>query len=363
MGLARRATWPAWAAATVVAVLVLGVLFLRHGASMGMRAAEARAAPVPSGQPVADVFGSCEASVAAEEWTAAVRVCSELYARDPDYPGLADDVATAYVGQGRQRLVEGDDLAAAAADFEDALGYQPGSEEAQRAWQQLYLYQQGDQALGAGDWETAVAQLSADYARAPNYLQSLGERSLEARLFAAWLGWGQAALAADDPTQAASRCEQALALVPADLEAQRCVAAARGPAEAVEAVDETLLTDDLETQTGGEAADGPGDGSYAVEERMAPDAPRAQGTTGAASGGNAGPTSRTSAPPRTSMAPGGGPPQLCCGWPAPERNMLGGPGTSIAPPAGLCAAVYPFDRPTRFSAPPVTCLGRPAPPR
>src|SRR5262249_33753656 len=70
IGLARRATWPAWAAATVVAVLVLGVLYLRHGVPMGMRAAEAGAAPVASGQPGADASAACAASVAAEDWTA-----------------------------------------------------------------------------------------------------------------------------------------------------------------------------------------------------------------------------------------------------------------------------------------------------
>jgi tetratricopeptide (TPR) repeat protein len=346
----------------VLAALVLGVLFLRHGALVDTRAAAAGAAPLPSVEPVADA-AACEASVAAEDWTVAIPICSELYARDPDYPGLADDLATAYVRQGQQRLAQGDDLAAAGADFEDALGYQPGSEEAQAAWQNLYSYLQGDQALGAGDWETAVDELSADYARAPDYLQSLGERSLEARLFAAWLGWGQAALAADDLTEAAPRCEQALALVPADREAQRCVEAARGLANRVEAVDEALLTDDPEALTEDEAADGPGDAAYAAEERTLPQAPRAQSTTGAASGGRAGSTSRSSAPPRTSSAFGGGPWPPCCGWPAPEKNMPVPPGMSTARPTGLCAAIYQPARPPGFPTRSVTCFGGPEPPR
>ncbi len=131
-------------------------------------------------------------------------------------------LAAAYVGRAEQRLAAADDLVAAAADLEQALAFQPESPEAQRAWSRLQLYRQGDAALARGDWESAVAQLSDLHSEAPRYLESLADRSLTGKLFAAWLGWGRATLAAGDGPNAALRCAQALALVADDPEALRC---------------------------------------------------------------------------------------------------------------------------------------------
>jgi hypothetical protein len=227
-GLAGRQRWSAGAIGALIGAVLLFGLLLQRGGPMDTRAASTPdAAPVPTVVSDAEVFARCDAAVAASNWADAVRECRTLQARDPDYAGLADRLAAAYVGRGRQRLAEGSDLTAASADFEEALRYEPESTDAQTAFQRLYLYQQGDKALGAGDWETAVAQLSADYADAPDFLQKLADRSLEAKLFAAWLGWGRAALAADDGLGAAQRCGQALVLIPEDSEAQGCVDAAR----------------------------------------------------------------------------------------------------------------------------------------
>ena len=210
--------------------LILWGVFVARGGSGDTRGAEpAAAAPAATAVPDADLFARCETFVAAKNWAEAIRDCRTLRARDPDYDGLADQLAAAYVGRGEQHLATGDDLAAAAGDFEQALVYQPESAEAQRALQQLTLYRQADQALGTADWETAVAQFSALHADAPDYLQNLGDRSAGAKLFTAWLRWGESALNADALPSAAARCEQALALVPEDPEAQRCVAAATAP--------------------------------------------------------------------------------------------------------------------------------------
>jgi hypothetical protein len=190
------------------------------------------ATAVPTVVSDGELFAHCDAAVAASNWADAVPECRTLQARDPDYAGLADRLAAAYVGRGQRRLADGDDLSAASSDFEEALRYQLESTDAQTAFQRLSLYQQGDQALGAGDWETAVAQFGAAYADAPEYLQDRADRSLEAKLFAAWLGWGRAALAADDNLSAGERCSQALALMPADPEAQSCVDVARAAATA-----------------------------------------------------------------------------------------------------------------------------------
>src|SRR5262249_7530548 len=154
----------------------------------------------------------CETSVSAERWTDAIRACRVLHSRDPDRDGLSDQLAAAYVGRGQQRLEAGD-LDAAEDDFKQALGYQPESADAQRASQPLYLYRQGESAIAKAEWEDAIAQLSVVHGEAPDYLQGLGDRSVEGKLFAAWLGWGQSALAADDTASAALRCGQALTLV------------------------------------------------------------------------------------------------------------------------------------------------------
>jgi tetratricopeptide (TPR) repeat protein len=228
-----RQAFPVWGIATLVAALILGAFFVSRGGSGESRAPAARAA-APLATPVAEseLAARCDEALATERWADAIRACRVLRARAPDREGLADKLATAYVKRGEQRLGSGDDLQAAAGDFEQALAFQPESAEAQRAFELLHLYREGDKALGAKDWETAIVQFSAAHAQTPDYLQGLGERSLTAKLFAAWLGWGQAALDAGDQPAAAARCTQALALVADDPEAKRCVADS-SPAEAV----------------------------------------------------------------------------------------------------------------------------------
>jgi hypothetical protein len=218
----------AWAVGALIGAVVLFVMLAERSGPTDTRAAGTPdAAPVPTVVPDAEVFARCDAAVAASNWADGVRECRILQARDPDYEGLADRLAAAYVGRGQQRLAQGDDLDTASADFEEALRFQPESTDAQTAYQRLYLYREGDKALADADWETAVAQLGADYADAPDYLQNLTDRSLEAKLFAAWLGWGRAALDADDNLGAAQRCSQALTLSPEDPDAQGCVDTAR----------------------------------------------------------------------------------------------------------------------------------------
>jgi len=230
-----RNTFAAWGLVTLAVVLIVAGLLVQRSSSVPAPAAESQApAQVPTAVPDSELFARCDASVEAQNWADAIRTCRILHARAPEYAGLADRLAAAYVGRGEQRLATGGDFGSAATDFEQALRYQPESAEAQRAWQQLHLYRQGDAALAAADWEGAVAQLSADYADAPDYLQNLADRSLEAKLFTAWLRWGQSALNAGDLSSAAVRCGQALALVPADPEAQDCVAAAGVPDAAAE---------------------------------------------------------------------------------------------------------------------------------
>ncbi len=219
-------TW----ALVLALTLPLAVLLVQRGGAVAPPAAVAEeAAPVPTVEAVADLFARCQAAVGAENWADAIRACRILHARAPDYNGLADALAAAYVGRGQQRQAAGDDLAAAEADFRQALSYQPDSAEAQSALQRLTLYRAGEKALVVGDWPTAVSQFSAVYSEAPDYLQNLGARSAKGKLFAAWLAWGQSALNADAAPDAAERCGQALALVPDDPDAQRCIAAAQGP--------------------------------------------------------------------------------------------------------------------------------------
>jgi tetratricopeptide (TPR) repeat protein len=227
--LASRTGVPAWGLVALVAVLVLAGVFVARGGLVGTRdATPTAAAPVPTQVPDADLFARCDDAVAEERWADAIRDCRVARARTPDREGLAPKLAAAYVGRGEQRRGAGD-LTAAEGDFEQALAFHPESSEAQRALQQLTLYQEGDKALVTGAWDVAVAQLSLVHAEAPDYLQNLGERSLEGKLFAAWLKWGQSALNADDKPTAAARCAQALALVPDDAEAQTCLDAATAP--------------------------------------------------------------------------------------------------------------------------------------
>jgi tetratricopeptide (TPR) repeat protein len=241
--MAGRGAFPVWALVIAVVVLVGGLLVQRAG-SAGPRAADAQQVPpVPALESEADLAARCQAAVGAASWDEAILACRVLRARAPDRDGLADDLAAAYLGRGQARVAAGDDLAGAAADFQQALSYQPESTEAQSALKLLSLYQEGDKALTVGDWPTAVAQFSAAYADEPDYMQTRGARSLRGRLFAAWLAWGQSALNAGAAPDAAQRCGQALALVPDDPDAQRCLAATRGPEEEGEPPGEGAPTD------------------------------------------------------------------------------------------------------------------------
>ena len=224
--MSSREAFPTWAV-TVAVLLLLGVMLVQRSVEGGPPAAGAEAVrPVPAVEATADLAARCRASVDAADWAEAVRACRVLHARAPDADGLPDDLVAAYVGRGQQRLA-GDDLKGAEADFRQALSYDSESTAAQTAAQRLALYQAGDKALGTGEWATAVSQFGAVYAEAPDYLHDLDDRSLKGKLFAAWLAWGQSALNADAPADAALRCGQALALVPDDADAERCIAAAQ----------------------------------------------------------------------------------------------------------------------------------------
>jgi tetratricopeptide (TPR) repeat protein len=212
-----------WGLAALAVALVLGGLALSRGTSGGSRpAGSTEAAAAPTAVPAAELFAQCEEAVAAKLWADAIPACRVARARTPDDEELPKKLAEAYVGRGEQRLSDGD-LAAAAADFEQALAFQPDSTAAQSARQRLALYQEGEKALVNGQWDVAVAQLSAAHADAPGYLRDRGERSLAGLLFSAWLKWGQSASNAGDYPTAVARCSQALTLVPDDAEAQRCV--------------------------------------------------------------------------------------------------------------------------------------------
>jgi hypothetical protein len=229
--LGLRDTFPAWAI-TVAVLVLLGAMLVQRAVDGGPSAAGAEAArPVPAVEATADLAARCQVAADAADWADAIRACRVLHARDPDADGLPDHLVAAYVGRGEQRLA-GDDLAGAESDFRQALSYDSESTAAQTAAQRLTLYQAGDKALGTGDWATAVAQFGAVYAEAPDYLQNLDDRSLKGKLFAGWLAWGQSALNADAAADAAQRCGQALALVPDDADAERCIAAAQDLDEA-----------------------------------------------------------------------------------------------------------------------------------
>lgn len=225
--LPAHGAFPAWALGLAVVVL-LGALVIQRAGSTGPRAADAQEVPpVPALESEADLAGRCETAVDAASWDEAIRACRVLHARAPDREGLADKLAKAYVGRAQARVAAGDDLKGATTDFQQALSFQSDDSTAQNGAKMLALYQAGDKAMGVGDWPTAVAQLSAAYADDADYMQARGERSLRGRLFAAWLAWGQSALNADAPFDAAQRCSQALAIVPDDPDAQRCLDAAR----------------------------------------------------------------------------------------------------------------------------------------
>jgi tetratricopeptide (TPR) repeat protein len=186
------------------------------------------AAPSATLVPVADLFTSCNDTVAAEDWAGAIAACRRVYARDAAYAGLADKLAAAYVGRGKQRLADSGDLSGAESDFGEALRYKSDDEAAQQQAQRVYLYKEGDKAITAEDWENAVGQLGAVYGDDPDYLSTQGERAVRQKLGGAWRSWGRAALAEDDKPSAAQRCAQALQILPDDADATRCVDDAGG---------------------------------------------------------------------------------------------------------------------------------------
>jgi tetratricopeptide (TPR) repeat protein len=228
----QRGPWPWLAGLALALALVLGGLIVMHGV-VAPQPVEHVEVPVPVTTllPVTDLFKRCEDAVTGARWGEAVESCRRVHARDRELAGLGPQLAAAYVGRGKERL-EAQDFSRAEADFQEALSYQADSAEAQQQLQWLTLYREADKARASGDWESAIGQFSAVYEEAPEYLQSLGEASLRHKLFATWLGWGQAALAADDLPSAAQRCGQALQLLPDDVEAQDCFDAAGGAAGA-----------------------------------------------------------------------------------------------------------------------------------
>jgi S1-C subfamily serine protease len=219
---ALTARWPRSAL-----VLLIGSLAMLAAVSVGVwRSADGSNTRTDNSAAVrlAELFAVC--TFRAADWVEATTACSRLQEVDPGYPGLTEAYALALVNLGKEHLGQESRLEDAAAAFEKTLVIQPDHREARRQLQLLAAYQQGNAALGVGDWPTAATKLEEIYSIAPDYLSTAGDASVRASLHRAWLTWGQALIDAGDYQQGQRRCEQALSVQPGVAQAETCRAMA-----------------------------------------------------------------------------------------------------------------------------------------
>jgi tetratricopeptide (TPR) repeat protein len=229
----RRMAPLAASAGLLLASIALGVVWMRPAPPEPSRA-EAEGTPQPASAPppvatpaltAADLFPACEQAVASGSWAAAAAACEAVGTHDRTYPGLADALARAYTGLGREQLAQGE-LEGALAQFERALAARPDDPEATQEQQLARTFQEGAAALAAGDWATAVARLEAVQAARPDYLAVRPDGGVAALLYQARTASGTALLAAGQYAEAQQQCGAALALWPEGPEAQDCHAQA-----------------------------------------------------------------------------------------------------------------------------------------
>ena len=82
--------------------------------------------------PATSLLTDCEAEMAAARWESAVAVCTRAREASPGDPRLAEALAAAYVGVGRQQLAQEGQVTGALAQFQQALAVEPDQREGTR---------------------------------------------------------------------------------------------------------------------------------------------------------------------------------------------------------------------------------------
>jgi tetratricopeptide (TPR) repeat protein len=117
-------------------------------------------------------------------------------------------------------------VAAALAAFERAVAADPDHGEAREQRRRAQRYLEGEAALAARDWPTAVDRFGQVDAVAPDYPSRDHSASVRLQLYRAELGWGEALLHEGRYAEARLHCGRALDLLQTSAEARACLDAA-----------------------------------------------------------------------------------------------------------------------------------------
>lgn len=207
-----------WALGALVLVVALLVLALLAWGPVDRSLAGLLSTPTPTptpaptltpGQIAAQFEPQLQAALSGEEWDRALEIVTIMQSVDPSGEGAQRWAESTHMQYG-QSLVQAGQMAKALRQFDQAVNVVPGDGEAE-LWQQVTrMYLDGQEAIAAGDWSTAIQILTQAHERMPDY------GDLSVRVVEAYRLQGQAAIEAEDWTLAIRSLSQARERSPED---------------------------------------------------------------------------------------------------------------------------------------------------
>jgi tetratricopeptide (TPR) repeat protein len=211
----RTGRWVLGASVLVGALLVLALL---AWGPVDRSLAGLLATPTPTPTPAptltpaqiaAQFEPELQAALSSQDWDRALEIVGIMQSVHPSGEEVQRWGESAYLQYG-QSLVQGGRVAEALPQFDQAVNMVPGEGEAE-LWQRVTrLYLDGQEALAAEDWPTAIQIWTQAHAQMPDY------GDLATRLAEAYRLQGQAALQAEDWTLAIQTLSQARGQFPED---------------------------------------------------------------------------------------------------------------------------------------------------
>jgi tetratricopeptide (TPR) repeat protein len=204
----RTRRWVLGALVLVVALLVLAILAWGPvDRSLAGLLSTPTPTPTPAptltpGQIAAQFEPRLQAALSGQDWDRALEIVAIMQSVDPAGEEVQRWAESARMQYG-QSLVQAGQMAEALQQFDQAVNMVPGDGEAE-LWQRVTrLYLDGQEALAAGDWPTAIQILTQAHEQMPDY------GDLATRIVEAYRLQGQAALDAEDWTLAIRSLSQA----------------------------------------------------------------------------------------------------------------------------------------------------------
>ncbi len=217
-----------WILVALVLVAALALLALLLWGPVDSSLARLLPTPTPTmvptptltpGEIAAQFWPQLRAALSNEAWDRALEIVAIVLDVDPSGEEVLHWAQEAHLQYG-QALVKAGQVDEALVQFEQAVAFVPGTAEAESWLQITRMYLDGQEALAAGDWTTAIQTLTQAHERMPDY------GDLSARVVEAYRLQGEAAMEAEDWTGAIKSLNEARERSPGEPEVVDLLSAA-----------------------------------------------------------------------------------------------------------------------------------------